>query len=259
VAVLDTPIYPHTRLAGRYISAPGSLLPVDGGVRPWSAGHATFVAGLILQQAPAAELRIESVLDADGSTVDVWTVARRLVRYADLGFDVMNLSFGCFTIDGRPPLVLERAIGRITPNTVVVAAAGNYGDPDSGLSVDELPKPTTPIWPAAFDEAVAVGALDGEKPAVFNSTGAWVKLMAPGVDVQSTYLIGEVTGHDSQDAPEERETFQGMAQWSGSSFAAAVVTGAIAALTVPGQRSAYEALELIRERAGQNGIGIRLP
>jgi len=177
-----------------------------------------------------------------------------------MGFDVMNLSFGSFTIDGRPPLVLERAIGRITPGTVVIAAAGNYGEvPAGGSGVDELPKPTTPIWPAAFDDVIAVGALDGEKPAVFNSTGAWVKLMAPGVDLQSTYLIGDVTGHESQGGPEERDTFDGLAQWSGTSFAAAVVTGAIAALTVRGQRTAYEALAMIRDRAGQNGIGIRLP
>jgi hypothetical protein len=41
------------------------------------------------------------------------------------------------------------------------------------------------------------------------------------------------------------QPFHGTANWAGCSFAAGIVTGAIAAGAVPGQRSAREALNLL--------------
>ena len=53
-------------------------------------------------------------------------------------------------------------------------------------------------------------------------------------------------------------TFPGTAVWEGCSFAAGVVSGAIAAGTVPGHRSARQALEeLLSRDPGQPGCGIR--
>jgi membrane-anchored mycosin MYCP len=250
VVVLDTAIFPNSQLAGRYVTADAqSLLPgADDEPRQWWTGHSTFLAGLILQRAPAAELEVESMLRADGSAaVDVWEVARRLVQYADSGADVVNLSFGCFTVDGQPPLVLDRAIARLTPRMVVVAAAGNYGDarPDHGA----LPGPATPVWPAAFADVVAVGAsTPSGAPAAFTPKAPWVDVLAPGVGVTSTYLAGTVMVPDpnlpQKDVPQE---FFGMAEWAGTSQAAAAVSGAIAARVVRGRRTAYEALDDLRE------------
>jgi hypothetical protein len=255
VVILDTAIYPNAQLAGRYLTVDRrSLLPGDGDeVRQWWTGHSTFLAGLILRRAPAARLEIESILRPDNEGADdLWSVAGKLVRYADSEADVLNLSFGCFTIDGQPPLVLERAIARLTPRIVVVAAAGNYGGGGSNSegAVDQsLPGPTTPVWPAAFANVVAVGATDkpGEQ-AGFSPRTPWVDLLAPGVDVTSTYLKATVMVPDA-DVPEKDvpRDFYGMAQWSGTSQSAAAVSGAIAARTVRGQLTAYEALDNVRD------------
>ena len=108
----------------------------------------------------------------------------------------MNLSFGCYTDDGEPPLVLARAVSLVSAEILLVAAAGNHGN------IDELKKqgdlkdaswargltPKTPVWPAAFDEVIAVGATD----APFSPQTPWVDLTAPGMNVVSTYLTGQV-------------------------------------------------------------------
>jgi membrane-anchored mycosin MYCP len=252
LCVLDTAVYANDRLAGTYIAAPDSLLRDSTEVRDWWAGHATFVTGLIVQRAPAAQVEVESVLDVDGGATDVWEVARRLVRCADTGADVVNLSFGCFTVDGEPPLVLERAVARLTPDTVVVAASGNYGR----LTGEEPPTSSTPIWPAAFENVVAVGATDDSgQLARFTPTVPWLDLLAPGVNVESTYLKGRVLGPPDK-TPEHRryeQEFTGLARWSGTSFAAATVSGAIAAGVVPGRRTAYEVLEQLRTGAARDG------
>jgi hypothetical protein len=263
VAVLDTAIFPNDQLAGRFVTAdPRSLLP-DGGPepRPWWTGHATFIAGLILRRAPAAQMEVESMLRPDGAAaIDVWEVAQKLVRYADSGVDVVNLSFGCFTVDGQPPLVLDRAIARLTPRMVVVAAAGNYGrDTSNGPTDDSLPGPETAVWPAAFPDVVAVGATGRSGDlADFSPRVPWVDLVAPGVDVTSTYLTGAVMVPDvnvpQKDVPQD---FFGMAQWSGTSHAAAAVSGAIAARTVRGQRTAYQAMDDLRDGIDDpSGTGI---
>jgi membrane-anchored mycosin MYCP len=47
-----------------------------------------------------------------------------------------------------------------------------------------------------------------------------------------------------------------MARWSGTSFAAATVSGAIASRTEPGRRTAHEALDELRSGAYGSGTGI---
>jgi subtilisin family serine protease len=163
---------------------------------------------------------------------------------ADPGIAVINLSFGAATTDGTAPLVLRRAISRISPDTVIVAAAGNNG---RGTEFPNLP-PDAPMWPAAFDEVVAVGAHDDEGlPAAFSPDVPWVDLMAPGTDVVSTFLPGQVT---STEGGEETviDFGRGYARWRGTSFAAAEVTGEIVALMNARGITARQALALLLER-----------
>lgn len=266
VMLLDTSILGHEHLTGRYIADQGSILRPDDRPLRCFEGHATFIAGLILQRAPSAEIEVESVL-RDGpapenaavlgkTSVDIWDVAEQMIRCADSGADILNLSFGCFTFDHLPPLVLDRAISRLTPRMVVVAASGNYGDPRASEHVSDsehavVPKPNTPIWPAAFPDVVAVGATDSDgAPAAFTPKVPWIDFLAPGVKVRSTYLYGNITGRDGNLI---EPTFTGRAEWSGSSFAAAAVSGAIAARTVRGKHSAFEAVDQLRK--GTRGRG----
>jgi len=260
VGVLDTQLYPNAWLAGGYY-ADGKYLLTDPPVRsplPASAGHATFIAGLILRQAPGAELVVRPVLNkkAVGRT---WDVAKIMADFIGSGVDILNLSFGCYTDDGEPPLVLARAVSLISAEILLVAAAGNHGDIEKLRKQGDLKNapwtkgltPKTPVWPAAFDEVVAVGATNGNKLADFSPRTPWVDLTAPGVNVQSTYLTGPVKlGEPDGRAPDGRktETFtDGFAYWDGTSFAAATVSGAVAARIQPGRRNARQALARLRE------------
>jgi subtilisin family serine protease len=119
----------------------------------------------------------------------------------------------------------------------VVAAAGNF-DSDR------------PYWPAALKDVVAVAALadgaDGEpERASFSNYGWWVDAAAPGVRIKSTFLT-----HGQEDGKE----FHGYAKWSGTSFAAPVVAGRIAALmSAKALPVRYAAMELL------DPAGVRIP
>lgn len=166
------------------------------------AGHGTFLAGLLTRQAPGAELRVARVLDGDG-VGDEAGVVRALHRMRDRPPQVLNLSFGGHTFDGRPPPLLSDALADL-PDTVVVACAGN-------TACDRL------FYPAALPEVVAVGAVDADERhrAPYSAFGPWVDACARGDWLTSSYL--------------EQGEFAGYASWSGTSFATALVAGAIAA------------------------------
>ena len=110
------------------------------------------------------------------------------------------------------------------------------------------------MWPAAFDEVVAVGATDGSKLAPFSPRAPWVNLIAPGVDVESTYLTGEVKLSSPPKGSPTATFSSGFAYWDGTSFAAANVSGAVAAKIRPGRRDARQALACICE-SPEDGIG----
>jgi membrane-anchored mycosin MYCP len=252
VGVLDTRLYPDAWLAGGYVAAAKDMLPVPAaGDSPFpaSAGHATFIAGLILRRAPGAELVIRPVLN-EKAVGRAWDVAKHMADFIGSGVDILNLSFGCYTDDGEPPLVLERAVSLVSGEILLVAAAGNHGDIDELKKEGELKDtswargltPRTPVWPAAFDEVIAIGATD----APFSPKTPWVDLTAPGVNVVSTYLTGEVK-LGSPKGPPTASFSNGFAYWNGTSFAAASVSGAVAAKIRPGQCDARQALARIRE------------
>jgi membrane-anchored mycosin MYCP len=252
VAVLDTRIYPHADLAGRYeTEGPEALLRDPDGV-PYHAGHATFVAGVITLRASRVVIDVHNALD-NNSEATAWDVARKMVEFADAGVGVLNLSMGCFTDDGQPPLLFKRAVELLAPDVVIVAAAGNHGAGDSTYNVG----PRTPFWPAALDDVVAVGAHDRDgQRATFSPDTPWVTLSAPGVDMVSTFLKGDLVVPTDTGGTTRRE-YGGYASWSGTSFAAAVVTGEIAAGTIPGRRGPHEALgDLLNQSRGQPGVDI---
>jgi hypothetical protein len=281
VGLPDTRLYPHPHLTGRYVVAAPltSLLdqkPDDKTRRPYIDGHSAFAASLILRESPSARLDIRPVLSnrATGRREgdrSVWEVAQRLVGYLDSGVALINCSWACYTRDGKPPLVLERALAMLTPTILVVAAAGNHG---ANTAKNQLPHRYAPAFPAALPNVVAVGALDGAEPARFNPTvrgsagtapselAPWIDVLAPGVGVVGAYLGdspgGEVvdvpvipsSGHGSGAVELEPKKFEGAARWSGTSFAAATVTGAIAARIRPGTSARAALAELLGDRAG---------
>lgn len=121
----------------------------------------------------------------------------------DLGARVLNMSFGTpeSAIEADMPKphadVIRYAAAR---GCVLVAASGNSGKEEQ-------------FWPAAFDEVIAVGSVDGDgRPSRFTSTGRHVGLCAPGERVPTCALEG------------------GYQLATGTSFAAPFVAGAAALL-----------------------------
>ncbi|MFC4061147.1 S8 family serine peptidase [Planomonospora corallina] len=208
VAVLDTGVAEHPWwreslwFAERRTEAAETPDADRDGVLDAQAGHGTFVAGLVLRAAPQARLHPLQVLDGHG-VGDESGLLRALTRLRDDPPQVLNLSFGCHTFDDRPSPLVEAALDGLS-GAAVVACAGNTAS-------------DRPFWPAALPDVVAVGALDAaqQERAPFSAHGPWVDACARGEWLTSAFL--------------EYGTFRGYARWSGTSFAAAVVSGAVAA------------------------------
>ncbi|CCH87933.1 putative Peptidase S8 and S53 subtilisin kexin sedolisin [Modestobacter italicus] len=255
VGVLDTSIGPQSWLTGGWVGPAADRLQLQPPY-PALAGHGTFVTGLVLRQAPGCVVEFRRVLSDRDGTASSWAVATKIVELGRAGVDVLNLSLGCFTEDGQPPLVLATAIDRLDPDIVVVAAAGNHGNvnhtrigpppedhPGPHLTVDDERRPN---WPAALDDVIAVGAArdDGSLAPFTPRDVPWMDVVSNGVEVSSTYPENAVVP-PPEGQPDAR--FQGFVSWSGSSFAAALVSGAIAARTKPGSVSARRAWQQLLE------------
>ncbi len=191
VAVVDTGVLgTHEDLTGSVI--PGLDLASDaatydhannGEVDP--AGHGTHVAGVIAAHvnnkvgiagaAPAVKIMPVRVLDASGSGSSS-TVAEGIIWAADHGARVINLSLG-----GGPSQGMREALQyALSKQVVTFAAAGNSYQDGNQAS-----------YPAAYPEAVAVGAIDQTRHhASFSNTGSYVDLVAPGDLIWSTYGQG---------------------------------------------------------------------
>ncbi|SNS67140.1 Subtilase family protein [Asanoa hainanensis] len=236
VAVLDTGLVDHPALKGHATEAPGGADAANDPVEAW-AGHATFVAGLIAQRAPGCEIVVHKVLNAHGRATN-WETAVALAKLADdpEGYAVVNLSLGCRLGGPNGPLALRRAVARHGRHTLLVAAAGNHGGSD---------KPTVPAWPAAFPGVIAVGAtnLAGDLAQITPEL-PWVDCVAHGSGVTSTYLTDVTLTIDDKVLD-----FTGYATWSGTSFAAANVSGAVAAALRPGERPADTLARLLGDPA----------
>jgi membrane-anchored mycosin MYCP len=278
VGIIDVAVVPHSRLEGGYLAEPDGLdlRPGNGTTRRGWQGHATFVANIILEMAPSAGLVMRTALSVRHNETDpekrfsmsLWRFAEKLLEFEDAGVQVLNCSLGCETRDGQPPLVLSRAIARLSTSMVIVAAAGNHGGPQlTSQALQAEPRepedPSAALFPAALDGVLAVGALDGEEVAPFNPRGAekgttapWIDGFCPGTKVVSAYLGQGVEGGEVVDLSIEDEkpgtrvdTFHGWAEWTGTSFAAAHATGRLAADIAAG-RSPGDALQALRSDPG---------
>lgn len=208
IALMDTGVERGTRVAyGSYDFVDDDAWPVDwrnrrdddgDGDTDEAFGHGNVVVGVVRALAPAVDVLAYRVLDADGAG-DPHALALALDDAVDRGVDVVNLSAGMSSPYASP--VLREAFERARKaDVVVVAAAGNVGSED-------------PRFPAGEKEVVAVAALDGDSAlARFSNRGKWAELAAPGVDVAGLLPDGEAV------------------TWSGTSFAAPVVTAQFALL-----------------------------
>jgi hypothetical protein len=230
VAVIDTGITDQPRTDGWLQGVAGDIdrlyqFPLRDADEylDLSAGHGTFVAGIVRQVAPRAQIRAYRAVDSDGIGTEV-TVACEMIRAVKEGeAQIINLSLGCQTHDDLPPIALQAALEVISEweretgrEVLIVAAAGNFAD-------------MRPCWPAAFRRVISVAGLAPDmRPAPWSTHGYWVTCSTIGQGVRSTY----VEGRESPLLNAVPYDFgpNAWGAWSGTSFAAPQITGALARL-----------------------------
>ncbi len=216
-------------------------LRLEDGILHGAVGHGTLVAGAMLAEAPRAAVVPLRVTDDTGSATDE-AVATALHALDDANVRLINLSFsGRLSAETSAPPIIEEALRGLDDDVVVVAAAGNFGS-------------TAPVWPAASGRVIAVGAVE-EHPlgaAPFSGHGAWVDVYAPA-SVLGPFCFQEEPG--LLEACRPAQTFEGWARGTGTSFAAAVVTGRIAQLAISLGISPREAADKLLADAQRITVG----
>ena len=237
-----------------------------------ASGHGTFIAGLIRQKCPDADILAVRVVQPDGFVAEVdlllalnllWLRQKLAIkrRRPDELVDIVSMSLGYYheelgdeTFD---PLLLApiRALSRL--GVMVVTSAGN----DATLR---------PMFPAAFAPwshgpvralfrnelpVIAVGAENPDRSiAMFSNEGPWVSVHRPGAALVST-----VPRYDASRSPSlelrgrgqrRRSTIDpddftsGFATWSGTSFAAPILAGELAQELAEGNQLAADSVEV---------------
>ncbi|MET0965908.1 MAG: S8/S53 family peptidase [Nakamurella sp.] len=263
--VLDSDRQPHPWLAGHVAFDPehdDDPLAFNGKLRS-DDGHGTFVTGLVLREAPRAYVRAIRGMDRDlfgdpdrPTPAELRAadsrVAGAIYRLLDPAEElsapasIINLSFYGVFPEAEPPILIRDAIQAASDaGVVVIVAAGNQ--PRREL-----------VWPAAFardsslrnmhvvgavDETVCRTEIDLPFVATFSNHQEWVRTYANGAYVNGPLYSAELI-YNPADRPELHDfflpakspaagptpaTYAGWAKWSGTSFAAATVSGIIAA------------------------------
>ena len=183
------------------------------------AGHGLFVSSIIARHAPDVVIVAEATMYRDA----IADFGEILVDLADVidephNCQLLNMSLGFPTKDDRCPAILNHALARLREKDVLlVASAGNDGSDRK-------------MWPAAHRDVVAVAATDKYgTPTDWSNHGLWVDTCAFGDEVTSNYVYAD---WDFPDGTGKR--FRGAARWSGTSFAAPLITACIANEMVAG-------------------------
>ena len=185
VAVLDTGVdITHPDLAGKLI--PGYDFLNDTPDPADDSGHGTHDIGIIGAasnnnlgiagmdwQSPIMPLK---VLNSSGVGPDS-AISRGIIYAVDHGARVINMSFGSPNTSQTLAAAVRYAYDK---GAVLVAAAGNTAKLDNAV-----------IYPAAFEQVLAVGATDeSDKIADFSQHHSYVGVSAPGVHIVSTFWRG---------------------------------------------------------------------
>ncbi|WP_339103451.1 S8 family serine peptidase [Haloterrigena salinisoli] len=232
IAVVDQGVqYDHPDLEGAAGETSANFLGSGADPYPASADehHGTHVAGIAAGATDngvgTAGISNCSLLAAralgangEGSLSDV---ADGIQWAADAGADVINVSFGASNDYRTLAAACEYALEQ---GALLIAAAGNAG----ADSVD---------YPAAYEDVLAVSALEGESLADFSNTGSEIDLAAPGTDILSAV------------------PWDGYDRISGTSMAAPVVAGVAGlALSTYPDLSPADLRDHLRETATDLGL-----
>lgn len=201
VAILDSGINrEHEDLKGKVVEEFNAINPTQP---PYDTyGHGTAIAGIIAASdneigirgvSPNVEIYSVKVLDDKGRG-KVRDLVRGIRWCIDNRVQVMNISFGMSSDNSELRKAIETAINS---GIIVVAAAGN----NYGGKTD---------YPANYKDVISVTAVNSNYKMTSFSARGKVDFSAPGVDILTTSSNG------------------GYGMYSGTSLAAAYVTGIVA-------------------------------
>jgi hypothetical protein len=208
------------------VRGPTGTIPIDDedepdddgtGTLDFEGGHGTFIAGVLAQLCPDADVHTSGVLSSfgDGDVADVVAGLTAGLARAGTSIDIVVMSLGAFFTDDDPGIFGTTLLQLLGPR-LGVAAAGNDAT-------------CRPYFPAALPDVIAVGAVSAAGPAWFTNFGGWVDACAPGVDVVSSFFSfnENLALFPELDDLKPRE-YGGWARWSGTSFSAPKVAALIA-------------------------------
>lgn len=184
VAVVDTGVdLNHPEFKGKLVG--GYNMIADSNNPNDDNGHGTHVSGVIAARSNNhdgiagmswnSKIMPIKAIGADGSGT-AFDIAQGIRWATDNGARVINLSVGNYT----PSAALQEACTyAYKRNVVLVAATGNDATDQPG-------------YPAAYKEVIGVSAVDHNKRfADFSNFGEYVDVVAPGVDIPSTYIYSD--------------------------------------------------------------------
>jgi serine protease len=203
VVVIDSGVdYHHPDIAPVYA---GGINEITGSTDPMDDnGHGTHVSGTIAASdntfgvvgvAPQVHLWAAKVLDSSGSgrgsdiikALD-WIIQKKTELSGNW---IASLSLGACA----PSTLEQAAFARATTAGVLVfAAAGNHDPsrPDQCTNNSDTSNSYEVSYPAAYPGVNAVAAVDSTATAAtFSNFGPQVSVAAPGVDVLSTFPVGQ--------------------------------------------------------------------
>lgn len=253
-------------------AAIGEVNPRTGS-RQRLEGHGTFIAGLLRQRCPEACILSAPVMDNDGyaeegEVLHALTLLYDMHRAGQRGeadgvvIDVLSLSMGYYAEDesyrdGR----LQQALSALAAaGVLVVAGVGN----DASI-VPFVPAALASAAPTTTTDesqppvlSVSANNPDGHTVALFSNEVNYVSAYRPGVAVVSTMPPVDGVGQSSVAVPSmlrPRGTMDpdnflgGFGVWSGTSFAAPVFAGELAAALVTAGSLSDVTAPVMRERA----------
>lgn len=214
-------------------------------------GHGTHVACTIAEVtnnklggvgvAPKAKIMPLKVLSRSGSGT-VSAIAAAIMYAADKGANVINMSLG----SSVPSSVMENAVNYAhAKGVIVVCAAGNSG-----------PREGTVGYPAAYENAVAVSAVDAVGELTwYSSWGPEVDIAAPGGDLRADKnKDGKPDGVlQNTIVMSDKENMARYEMYQGTSMASPHAAGVAALIVSQGVKNPVRVLQIMQETVQKKG------
>jgi hypothetical protein len=185
------------------------------------AGHGLFAEAVLKSRAPGAKVTRMEFPITSGGAVKETDLADLLARALAKKPQVISMSAGCHTRHDLPLKAFER-VWRNVPDiekdqVVVVTAAGNDASP-------------SPFYPAASTWTWGVGSLDRDnKVSSFSNYRQSADVFILGRGHVNRFPRGTYVCQEPPHVGYRREFARSWARWSGTSFAAPLLAGLIAA------------------------------